>query len=1033
VGTTTVEELVVAVSAQDQLTATLQSMQSSFEKFGGQVQSLASKWDEAMAPAGKAAGAVSGIFQSLTTKVLTFADSLINAPVEAAIAFEGAMAKLGSITHTTGDALGQLRARLEDTAVASGESAAALATVASSAAKLGLRGADLTQFTETAAQFAAITGESSAEAAQTFTTLRSVFRDSLGDSQQALMQLASGFTALQDVSAASASQIAEAVSRVGSAATLGIKPGTVAAMVAEFANLGVAAESVGPSINEMLANMGRNIDKAGQLVGITGKAFKTALETDANQALLSVLQSLGKMTSGVDRLTTAQAIFGEESGRQVVQLAGHYKDFEAVLKTSSDATERGTALAEKFKMVSETLTNILKRMKEAFLQVGVEIGSVFLPSIDAGARAMLSFGVHLRDAIKNSKEVVGVLTATGLAMSALGAAKGFQAGSLTAGLTVIKSLFIDITPMIVNFGSALTSTGSLASAAAAGFSTLAAVAVPLAELYLLVKLIPKALEGWKIILDNVVYGFELLTEKVKNMIGAVGGGTGIMSNLGAIANRILDGITAGLAAVGAALGKLAEMALTFASHVVRQLEKIPGLSRAIPEGLSQGLLDAGQQATAQGKLIGTTFGVAFKGALVDLGRDVKDFFSGMTAESVDIAAGKAELSASLTTISATSQSYVRLRQTVRELAGAIRLSDEQLIESTRTLGKNGSAWKELGLLMRAGVPYAEAVKIAQTDLADSAAYATDKQRLLKAGLGDSAESLAKMSPVLASVSNAFKMSGEAIDTGAAAALVRLYAQQKAGLNGLNELKVKIGNLTEATSMVTDARKEELAGLLKQQTAAQSAADAIEKQVSAVEKASGASKRLRDTLYDMTPAATAAVTAHKTVGTAVKSSGDQQKDAFDRTKFAFESWAKSYELKSKFVTDMAKITEEQITGSMKAIEGSLTAVSGSITGTAPVLKDLMDPTRPFSMMGNDITNRILGQFQLQAELVEQQKQLNQENLENLRQKRALTAAGVAQSFRIKVDGTDPAMTSLVREVTERLMLQASREGGELCCG
>jgi TP901 family phage tail tape measure protein len=345
----------------------MRSMMTSLTSVGSGVTSLTGKITSLVTTLAKI-GAVIGI------AAIGGAAIAMGKATQAAIAWEASMANVAKTTGLQGQELESLGNEFLDLSTKISTSKEQLADIAAVGGTLGIKGDQLSAFTETVAQMT-VAFEMSGEEAATFTAQTlNAFGAPISEAQNmgnAVNALGNNFAtnernvmnALQGM-AGTAKQYNESVADSAAYATV---------LLAQ----GVEASEVGTGLQSALKVAASDADKMqswAKLMGTDVKTLNQMLSDDLYGTLQKSGDALSSIGNEVERNTTAMDIWGAYGGKQIGKLIGQEENLTRARKMANEQYAGGTALADEFNAKEATTAAQIQRIKNTWAALLVDIG-----------------------------------------------------------------------------------------------------------------------------------------------------------------------------------------------------------------------------------------------------------------------------------------------------------------------------------------------------------------------------------------------------------------------------------------------------------------------------------------------------------------------------------------------------------------------------------------------------------------------------------------------------------------------------------
>lgn len=111
------------------------------------------------------------------------------------------------------------------------------------------------------------------------------------------------------------------------------------------------------------------------------KQFTTLMETDANEAVLQFLASLGKL-GGMDKMAPVlkeMKLSGAEAAGVISALASNVEKVRKEQETANQAFIDGTSITNEYNVQNTTVQAELDKAKKHFKEIRIELGERLLP------------------------------------------------------------------------------------------------------------------------------------------------------------------------------------------------------------------------------------------------------------------------------------------------------------------------------------------------------------------------------------------------------------------------------------------------------------------------------------------------------------------------------------------------------------------------------------------------------------------------------------------------------------------------------
>ncbi|GFR08136.1 phage tail tape measure protein [Trichonephila clavata] len=360
-------------------------------KLGSSVEALKSKYSKL--------GSVISHQQGLSTKkahyrsqVIGMIGSLLSVavPIKIAVDFESAMINFKSAVTLSRDKeinnkmIMEVGQELKKLSREIPLSAVELVEIATSGGRLGLSKDKIIQFTEAVAKMAVNFGMTGEEVGSATATLSNIYRigsekmEELGDT---LNHLASN-TTVDPKDMMSAMTVAG-----GAAKQFGLNVHQTAGLVNAFVSLGKQPKKAAGVISDILIKLqtARNQDdkfiETLEEVGIDIDELEENIKKDPQGTLLKVFEALRNVPED-ERPDIILRLFDSGSQDDIALIVENLEKYKEVLRLLADEKERVGSLGKEFEDHVSTTAKQLQLFKNSIAEVGVNLGSVMLPTLN---------------------------------------------------------------------------------------------------------------------------------------------------------------------------------------------------------------------------------------------------------------------------------------------------------------------------------------------------------------------------------------------------------------------------------------------------------------------------------------------------------------------------------------------------------------------------------------------------------------------------------------------------------------------------
>lgn len=310
-------------------------------------------------------------------------------PIKAAIDFESVMADVKKVVDF--DTPQQFKKMGTDILTLSTRmpmAASGLADIVAAAGQAGIARHELLRFAEDAAKMGVAFDMAGKEAGAAMTGLRSIFKLN----QDQVVGLGDAYNHLANNMDARASDLLEIANRSGSTAKLfGLTGQQLGALGATFKALKTPTEVAGTGINALLQRLAtadkqpKKFREALEAIGISAEELKDSISHDAQGALLQFLESV---KGSEDVMGTLSDLFGAEYADDVAKLVGGLDIYKDALNKVADSSNYSGSMLKEYQQRAKTTQNGIQLLANSLSKLGISIGSIVLPGINALVNAV---------------------------------------------------------------------------------------------------------------------------------------------------------------------------------------------------------------------------------------------------------------------------------------------------------------------------------------------------------------------------------------------------------------------------------------------------------------------------------------------------------------------------------------------------------------------------------------------------------------------------------------------------------------------
>jgi TP901 family phage tail tape measure protein len=386
--------------------------------------------------------------------------STIVAPMKVAIDFESSMADVKKVVNFANEIeFKGFEKNILSLSRTIPLSATELATITASGGQLGIAKDNLLDFTTIVAKMSTAFDMSADKAGDSIAKLMNVYGLNMKDAEK----LGDAINHLSDSTAAKASDMVEALGRIGGTAKIfGLNTIQASALSSAFLSLGKSPEVAATSINALLSKLGTADKQGGKFkdalkeIGYDAKGLKDAIDKDANAALGDFLRALSKVDKK-EQLGVMSDLFGAEYADDIALLTGSLNVYEDALKSTANAQTYAGSMQKEFKNRSETTANNLKLLRNNVVEIGISLGNIFLPALNAIITPIRVVGSAISDLMDSSPIIGGAIKVTAglfagfVTLSVAGAGLAYALTFLSGGFSKVLLFGNLVRAMLMGF------------------------------------------------------------------------------------------------------------------------------------------------------------------------------------------------------------------------------------------------------------------------------------------------------------------------------------------------------------------------------------------------------------------------------------------------------------------------------------------------------------------------------------------------------------------------------------------------------
>ncbi|WP_297578660.1 phage tail tape measure protein [uncultured Helicobacter sp.] len=356
----------------------LNKLKSALNGIKAQVESLRNKDLEL-----KVQGKIDSFKSSFVEKAAIGAS--IAMPVKAAIDFESSMADVKKVVDfESNEELNAFGAEIRKLSQTIPLLPTELAKITASGGQLGIAKQDLMGFTTLVAKIGTAFDMSAENAGDTMAKIMNVY----GLNLKEMEGLGDTINHISDNSAAKASEITEVLNRIGGTAkVMGLSAENAAALGSAFIAMGKAPEVAGTAINSFFTKLlapeeqSASFRKALEEIGLSAEELKDSIQNNPQKGIEDFLQTLTEVEKS-EQMGILSNLFGAEFGDDMALLVSGINNYKKAVELANDKNKVGS-LQREFETRAATTENALTLLKSSVLNLGIGIGSILLPPLNA--------------------------------------------------------------------------------------------------------------------------------------------------------------------------------------------------------------------------------------------------------------------------------------------------------------------------------------------------------------------------------------------------------------------------------------------------------------------------------------------------------------------------------------------------------------------------------------------------------------------------------------------------------------------------
>lgn len=358
-------------------------------------------------------------------------------PIKLAVDFESAMADVKKVVDF--DSPVELKTMQSDILKLTRTlpmTAEGIANIMASAGQAGIAKNELMGFAESAAKMGVAFDVTADEAGDMMAKWRTAFKMN----QTQVNTLADQINFLGNTTAASAPKISDVVRRIGPLGEVGgLAAGQIAAIGASMVSTGVESEVAATAIKNFMlstvagASATKGQKEAYKSLGIDAEKLAKRMQTDAGGAIEDLLTKLQKLPKHM-QAATMKELFGSESIGAIAPLLTNLDALKDNLRKVGDETQYSGSMQKEFASRAATTANNFQLMSNKLTEVGVQIGAVLLPAVNATLDLLSPLVTGIANFVSENENLVKGIATVGASLLVLKV--GMMAGAY--GIVAVK-------------------------------------------------------------------------------------------------------------------------------------------------------------------------------------------------------------------------------------------------------------------------------------------------------------------------------------------------------------------------------------------------------------------------------------------------------------------------------------------------------------------------------------------------------------------------------------------------------------------
>lgn len=420
--------------------------------------------------------------QSLRTVSTTAAGALIGAATSA-ITFEDAFVGVKKTCDEVYDANGkcaysykELEDGIRNMAKEIPASTTEIASVAETAGQLGIKTQDVLGFTRVMIDMGNSTNlaaDDAATAIAKFANVTGLAADQSMSAEEKYSKMGSTIVDLGNNFQTTEADIMDMATNLASAGTqVGMSESDILALATALSSVGMEAQAGGTAFSKAMVQMQLDVETNSEglkdwanVAGMSVDEFSTLFREDATGALEAFITGLSQCGGETDSAIKVLDDMGitETRMRDALLRSANASDvFTSAIQTGSEAWDENTALAEEANKKYGDVKSKIEIMGNNLKDVGITLGSTFLPMIAQGTEKIKGFANAISQMDSNQQKILlGILGFVAILSPLL-----IGIGKVSTGISAIIGVGSKLTGMIAGIGTAAEGAGAAAAGGA---------------------------------------------------------------------------------------------------------------------------------------------------------------------------------------------------------------------------------------------------------------------------------------------------------------------------------------------------------------------------------------------------------------------------------------------------------------------------------------------------------------------------------------------------------------------------------------